>query len=317
MGNSVAMGDTVFAENNKNTFSFLLEKNLRLINSNIDLINTAYYGFNSWQEYVEAVRYFNNYHDYDDLPKPKLILSIGGIQDFWQFTKYLINSSQEIERKYTQANGFMLNKKTFNFASQLEIVERGNPLQNLGLFIKSNISFYKNISNINYLYALKRGNLLNKQEKEFFYDKDIVSIESILYNLNLNKEEYEEIIETAAQSTVRNINALSNLIDKNSFVYIYMPSRFSSLKEKQKYKLEEFNIEGFQLTNIQLSFLEKDYKKTLIKLLKINKIKYLDYSDMGEYYSWFNDNSHLSIEGSKKMSEKISKDLINKLSITN
>ena len=68
LGNSVAMGEGLYSRNNVNTFASQLEYNLREKHENIDLINAAYSGFNSWQEHAETARYFNSSFLYQDLP---------------------------------------------------------------------------------------------------------------------------------------------------------------------------------------------------------------------------------------------------------
>ena len=89
LGNSVAMGEGLYGSNNAKTFASQLEKNLRNFNPKIDLINAAYAGFNTWQEHVETFRYLNSEPFNDDLPRLRLIVSFGGIQDFWNFMRLL------------------------------------------------------------------------------------------------------------------------------------------------------------------------------------------------------------------------------------
>ena len=108
LGNSVAMGEGLYSRNNINTFASQLEIHLRQINSNIDLVNAAYSGFNSWQEHLETVRYLNSEPLFDDLPKLSMIVSFGGIQDFWNFLRLLVNSDIKTTNDYRVANGMMI-----------------------------------------------------------------------------------------------------------------------------------------------------------------------------------------------------------------
>ena len=89
LGNSVAMGEGLYGFENEKTFASQLEKNLRNENPKIDLVNAAYAGFNTWQEHVETFRYLNSEPFNDDLPSLDLIVSFGGIQDFWNFMRLL------------------------------------------------------------------------------------------------------------------------------------------------------------------------------------------------------------------------------------
>ena len=89
LGNSVAMGEGLYGFDNKKTFASQLEKNLRNFNPKVDLVNAAYSGFNTWQEHVETFRYLNAEPFNDNLPPVNLIVSFGGIQDFWNFMRLL------------------------------------------------------------------------------------------------------------------------------------------------------------------------------------------------------------------------------------
>ena len=85
-GNSAALGHPILElGNHQNTFVNLLEKSLRDEDKSIDVVNLSFYGFNSWQENVELVRYLNSNSNHNDLPDPYLVASVGGIQDFWDF----------------------------------------------------------------------------------------------------------------------------------------------------------------------------------------------------------------------------------------
>ncbi|OUL43275.1 hypothetical protein B0W81_04750, partial [Prochlorococcus sp. HOT_208_60] len=97
LGNSVAMGEGLYGFGNEKTFASQLEKNLRNKNPKIDLVNAAYAGFNTWQEHVETFRYLNSEPFNDDLPPLELIVSFGGIQDFWNFIRLLSENNRNID----------------------------------------------------------------------------------------------------------------------------------------------------------------------------------------------------------------------------
>ena len=99
LGNSVAMGEGLYGFNNEKTFASQLENYLRIKEPSIYLVNAAYSGFNTWQEHVETFRYLNSEPFSDDLPKADLILSFGGIQDFWNFLRLLSNFNNDKEKK--------------------------------------------------------------------------------------------------------------------------------------------------------------------------------------------------------------------------
>ena len=63
-------------------------------------ISAAYSGFNSWQEHAETTRYLNSSFLYQDLPDINLIVSFGGIQDFWNFLRLLVNEDIKTTDNY-------------------------------------------------------------------------------------------------------------------------------------------------------------------------------------------------------------------------
>ena len=126
LGNSVAMGEGLYGFDNEKTFASQLEKNLRNRNPKIDLINAAFSGFNTWQEHVEAFRYYNSEPYQDDLPSANLILSFGGIQDFWNFIRLLTINNNGKKTKYSFANSMMIDKNNIKYINFLTSSSLGN-----------------------------------------------------------------------------------------------------------------------------------------------------------------------------------------------
>ena len=97
------MGEGLYSKENKKGFASQLEENLRDLDKSIDLVNLAYSGYNTWQEHLETARYLNSEPMHEDLPQVDIIISFGGIQDFWNFLRLL--ASNEKEDRYEYANG--------------------------------------------------------------------------------------------------------------------------------------------------------------------------------------------------------------------
>ena len=114
LGNSVAMGEGLYGFNNEKTFASQLETSLSEKDTSIDVVNAAYSGFNTWQEHVEAFRYLNSEPFHDDLPYPDLIVSFGGIQDFWNFIR-LLSKNDAKRKEYSFANSMMIDKNNIDY----------------------------------------------------------------------------------------------------------------------------------------------------------------------------------------------------------
>ena len=119
------MGEGLYGFENEKTFASQLEKNLRNENPKIDLVNAAYAGFNTWQEHVETFRYLNSEPFNDDLPRLRLIVSFGGIQDFWNFIR-LLSRNDGKRNEYSFANGMMIDKNNIEYINFLTSSSLGN-----------------------------------------------------------------------------------------------------------------------------------------------------------------------------------------------
>ena len=77
LGNSVALGYPVTHQGIfEKSFVNLLEKELIKKDELIDIVNLSNHGFNSWQENVQLVKYFNSNNNFYDLPNIKLVASL-------------------------------------------------------------------------------------------------------------------------------------------------------------------------------------------------------------------------------------------------
>ena len=237
LGNSVAMGEGLYGFNNEKTFASQLEKNLRYENPKIDLINAAYSGFNTWQEHTETFRYLNSEPYSKDLPPLGLIVSFGGIQDFWNFVRLLSNYDEK-NNKYSFANGMMINKKNIEYIDFLTSSSQGNIRSGLIAFLNSirkRSSVFVYIDSLRSRYKVKPGIYEKKQLTiSLETNKKNKNLREVLkQRLNIDYEEYERIKNYAIQSSLRNISATANLNLKNKYIYVYAPNYFSSLSEDQ------------------------------------------------------------------------------------
>jgi hypothetical protein len=325
LGNSVAMGEGLYGFDNEKTFASQLEKKLRNKNPKIDLVNAAYSGFNTWQEHVETFRYLNSEPFNDDLPPLKLIVSFGGIQDFWNFIR-LLSESNRNKNEYSFANGMMINKTNIEYINFLTSSSQGNIRSGLLTLldsIRKSSNFISYIDNSRSNNKVKPGtyerkqltvnleaNLKNKTLKEILEQR-----------LNLDFSEYEKIKNYAIQSTIRNLSSTANLNLDNKYIYVYAPNYFSSLSEEQlngqnyEYLIGIKHLVGNpifppKILEREMHLIEKDYRETLSKEIEKNgKIIYIDYSQEAESSSWFLDYSHFTEFAASKLSLKLAEDI--------
>ena len=326
LGNSVAMGEGLYGFNNKKTFASQLEKSLRNENPNIDLINAAYSGFNTWQEHVETFRYLNSEPFDDNLPSLKLIVSFGGIQDFWNFIR-LLSKSDGDTNDYSFANGMMIDKKNIEYINFLTSISQGNIRNG---FIAFRNSIRKRSNFLTYIDDLRSRNKLNPGT----YEKKqlTINVETNVKNnnlrevlekrFNLDYKKYEMIKNYAIQSTLRNISSTAILNLENKYIYVYAPNYFSSLSDDQlngqnyKYIIGIKHLVGDpifppKILEREMYLIERDYRETLSKEISKNKkIIYLDYSLKAEGRSWFLDYSHFTEFAANKLSSKLAQDIL-------
>ena len=325
LGNSVAMGEGLYGFDNEKTFASQLEKNLRNENPKIDLVNAAYAGFNTWQEHVETFRYLNSEPFNVDLPPLKLIVSFGGIQDFWNFIRILSESNRNIN-EYSFANGMMISKNNIEYINFLTSSSRGNIRS--GFLVLLN-SIRKSSNFISYIDDLRSNNKI----KSGIYERKqlTVNLEANVENktlkevleqrLNLDFAEYEKLKNYAIQSTLRNLSSTANLNLDNKYIYVYAPNYFSSLSEEQlngqnyEYLIGIKHLVGdpifpLKILEREMYLIEKDYRETLSKEIEKNrKIIYIDYSQEAESINWFLDYSHFTEFAASKLSSKLAGDI--------
>tara|TARA_A100001035_G_scaffold233524_1_gene196243 strand:- start:37 stop:1314 length:1278 start_codon:yes stop_codon:yes gene_type:complete len=326
LGNSVAMGEGLYGFDNKKTFASQLEKNLRNQNPKIDLINAAYSGFNSWQEHVETFRYLNSEPFNDDLPPLGLIVSFGGIQDFWNFIR-LLSKNDEKKIEYSLANGMMIDKNNIKYINFLTSSSQGNIRSGFIAFLNS---IRKNSAFLSYIDNLRSKNKV----KPGFYEKKqlTIKLESNIKNMNLREvlekrlnldyEEYEKIKNYAVQSTLRNISSTANLNLDSKYIYVYAPTYFSSLSERQlksndyKYLIGTKHLIGnpvfpLKILEREMHLIEKDYRETLLSKIKRNKkIELIDFSQKAENTNWFIDYSHFTEFAANELSSMLAIEIL-------
>ncbi len=326
LGNSVAMGEGLYGFDNAKTFASQLEKNLRSFNPKIDLINGAYAGFNTWQEHVETLRYLNSEPFNDDLPPLELIVSFGGIQDFWNFIRLLSKKNNNRE-EYSFANGMMIDKNNIEYINFLTSSSQGNIRSGFIAFLNS---IRKNSNFLSYIDDLR----FNNKVKPGIYEKKQLTInleapiknrnlrEVLEQRLNLDYEEYEKIKNYAIKSTLRNISATANINLESKYIYVYAPNYFSSLSEKQlksndyKYLIGIKHLIGnpifpLKILEREMHLIEKDYRETLLSAIKRNKtIEVIDYSQKVENTNWFLDYSHFTEFAASKLSSMLAIEIL-------
>ena len=326
LGNSVAMGEGLYGFNNENTFASQLEKYLRDRDPSIDLVNAAYSGFNTWQEHVETIRYLNSEPFHNDLPSANLIVSFGGIQDFWNFIRLLSTSNDVKEKKYSFANGMMINKTNIEYINFLTSSSLGNIKSGFSSFInslKTSSHFLSYLNSLEFFKKIKPGFYEKKQLTiDIEFSTKNKSLKEILNErFDLNIDEYEKIKNYAIRSTIRNLSSTSNLRIDSKFIYIYAPNYFSSLSEDQlngnnyKYLIGIKHLIGNpifppRVLEREMHLIEKDYRETLLREInKSNSITFIDYSQIAEATNWFFDYSHFTEFSASKISSILAEDI--------
>ena len=326
LGNSVAMGEGLYGFDNEKTFASQLETNLRNKNPKIDVVNAAYAGFNTWQEHVETFRYLNSQPFNNDLPPLGLIVSFGGIQDFWNFIR-LLSKNDGKRNEYSFANGMMIDNNNIEYINFLTSSSLGNIRSGLIAFLNS----IRNSSNfLSYINDLRSRKIV----RPGFYEKKqlTINLETNIKNknlreileerLNLDYEEYEKIKNYAIQSTLRNISSISNLNLNSKYIYIYAPNYFSSLSDEQLKNDDYTYLIGIKhligkpffplkILEREMHLIEKDYRETLLSEMKMNRnIAFFDYSQKAENTNWFIDYSHFTEFAARELSSILAAEIL-------
>ena len=260
------------------------------------------------------------------MPSLNLIVSFGGIQDFWNFMR-LLSKNDEERNEYYLANGMMIDKNNIDYVNFLTSSSLGNIRSGFITFltsIRKSSNFLSYIDNLRSTNKVRPGiyerrqltlnvetNIKNKNLKEVLEQK-----------LKLDIAEYEMIKNYAIKSTLRNISSTANLDLNNKYIYVYAPNYFSSLSNEQlngqnyKYLIGIKHLVGNpifppKILEREMYLIEKDYRETLAKeIAKNRKIIYIDYSLEAESTSWFLDYSHFTEFAASKLSSKLSKDIL-------
>ena len=326
LGDSVTQG--VLSSGNNYIFSSLLQKKLE--KDNYKVINLAFSSFNSWMENAELNRYLNFHKGDKNLPSPEVVISLGGIQDFWRFVNNLENRVSNNYSFYKDSYGLMMSDRFIKYSTDIFSVMEGNILNSFEvLFSSIKVNFLKNSSSAQLLRELK-NNLITKKEitlKDRFsnmeisnkeYKKKINASQLITEinksnNIKISSERYIYLRNLSIDSLVRNLKSNIAILDKKKFVYVYSPSMLSTLPVDPKYReilLLTPDKSVFDFYTLQL--IENDYRKNLLnKISSIENLYLLDYSKIinNSHSSYFNDNSHFTDKGHELVSEKLHEDL--------
>ena len=325
LGNSVAMGEGLYGHGNKKTFGSQLEFNLRDKDQSIDLINAAYSGFNTWQEHSEMVRYLNVEPFYDDLPALNMVVSFGGIQDFWGFLRLLKNFQNSSTLEYAYANNMMIEKTNIDYINFLSSSSSGNIKSGLFAFINSIKSKSNSLKVLDRIYKKTFGNTKYNRRLELVINQNSSlpsdDLKEIIKNsFGLTFERYTKIRNYFVKSTIRNISASSNLLyPEIKYVYVYAPTFFSSLSKEDlnddKYVVGIKHLIGYpkfaiKIFESEMKIIERDYRNALLNEMdKIPHLNVLDYSGKAKSF-WFFDYSHFTEYAANQITINLSKELL-------
>ena len=310
LGDSVAQG--VLSSGNKYTFSSILQK---IINENelqFTVKNLAFSSFNSWMEHAELMRYLSNHKMYEDLPSPKIIISFGGIQDFWRLISKIDHSGQLLRSPYIKAINLMLSEKNILYALKSTSAREGN--------IKNGLQVMATSLKMNWLKYSRIANLIRDTKKILSSNsikKDFINIR--LKNANkiniktlhgfMGSDEYNFLVDSVTSSVERNIRSSIGATPKSSYVYVYSPTKFSSPLNKDIDIEEIVKLSGNKSLDLySLKLIERDYRKLLLnKLVQIKGLKVFDFSQLPEENKkvQFNDYSHFNNEGNISIAKEL------------
>jgi len=331
LGDSVTQG--VLSSGNNYIFSSLLQKKIE--KDNYKVINLAFSSFNSWMENAELNRYLNFYKGDKNLPSPEVVISLGGIQDFWRFINNLENRVINKKNFYKDSYGLMMSDRFIKYSTEIFSVMEGNILKSLEvLFSSIKVNILKNSSSVQLLRELKNTVIIkkeitlknrfsnmeisNKKDKETINTRQLITEINKSNKIKISYERYIYLRNLSIDSLVRNLKSNIAILDKGKFVYVYSPSMLSTMPLDPKYRdilLLTPDQSVFDFYTLQL--IENDYRKNLLnKISSIENLYLLDYSKLinSSHSIYFNDNSHFTDKGHELVSEKLYKDLI-KLSI--
>ena len=333
-GNSLAAGFFPgVGEKNKNTFYSKFESKLRQTYPSIDVVNTSFSGFNSWQEHVEIARYMNSSPLHNDLPDINLVLSLAGVQDFWTFMGLITDTGNESRKNYKKANGTMISLWTISFTDIFTKAYEGSPFHGFKVFYTSLFTYIQEKTHTHYyikklvgadrgLIEITKGEIKNifsnEKKSEEISNNSFEKNEFIELNLQeiVNKkllisfEEYLKIRDYSINSVIRNIRATNALINDIPYVYMYSPTRFNSEISKREELSQNVRYKN-NLTMSDFQKLERDFREELLlRISSIKGIKVIDYAGIANYETWFLDNTHLNAYGQKKLAELIYDDTI-------
>tara|TARA_B100001250_G_C19804030_1_gene792409 strand:+ start:1708 stop:3012 length:1305 start_codon:yes stop_codon:yes gene_type:complete len=311
-GNSVAMGYPLTSTGDyHNTFVNRLERDLRLKDESIDIVNLSFPGNNSWQENIQLARYFNSEKTHYDLPsKIDLIASLGGIQDFWGFIGFIYDNKNKEKNNYYEANGFM-SVKLHDVAKKDLLIFWEKSAKALDGNIKAGIEMFShsliiNIRKNSNIYRLVRSLMIRSSALKVNSSKVDNDINNEILNkpfdlshivtqkLNITLNEYQIKKEVVIESVSRNIKSILALQAEPNVLFVYLPTRFGSSDVHENLEHRFFYRD---LSVKDLGVLERDYRDALTsKLSLINGVRVINLSTIGEDF-WFADESHYSLEG--------------------
>ena len=324
LGNSVAMGEGLYGYGNNKTFASQLELNLRKKDPTIDLINGAYSGFNSWQEHSEMTRYLNVEPFFDDLPSLDMVVSFGGIQDFWRFVRLIYNFENSSKLEYGLANNMMIEKTTIDYINFLTSSSSGNITSGFISFINSIKAKSRIIKLFDNFYSETFRKTKYNKKFELVINEYKISASNDLKDIiersfGMDFEKYKLIRDYSVKSTIRNLKATSSALYPGiKYVYVYAPTYFSSLPDdgfKNKYVVGIKHLVGFpkfslKIFESEMSIIERDYRNVLMReIKKIPTIVLVDYSKEAKSF-WFFDYSHFTEFAANQISAKLSGQLL-------
>jgi hypothetical protein len=331
-GNSFAAGwHPNVGLQNENTFYSKLEKSLRNDQFNIDVVNISFSGYSSWQEHIEIARYLNSAPIKNNLPKVKLLISLGAIQDFYNLIDLMRYKNDAFRKEYLNANGIMTKIDTIKYTQDFLNANEGSPISGFKIFIDSISAYLQKKSHSYYylsnIYPFKKNpisflkyqvkGIVGREKWEEFRGRKVfkqqygLNFEQILEEKFLTSpSDYLVLRDYLISSVVRNIKATKGLIGDIPYIYVYSPTVFNSEVEGNILKKVIYSHNKLTLEDIQK--LEKDFRDELLAKIKmIPGIRVIDYAGKANYKTWFTDFTHLNGNGHQKMYELLYSDIYN------
>lgn len=290
LGNSGAMG--IFSSNNQTSLSGQLESQLRQHNRHVDLINVSFHSFNSWMEHAELMRYLNAQPTHPELPAPKLVVSYGGVQDFWRFIQILHSEKEGKQPSYQDASWLMLDQKNLAYAATATRAMEGDLGQATKVFLNAVLETVRRNSRIMEALRQSRTGVATNSAEKGAAAKAAANHQqlntaaartprkgssstlaskreqTVAHLFKLEPWQYRRRRDEIINSITRNVRASTAALNGIPYLYVYSPTIYGSELGHDFVNRVHTIPGGIRLSGQQIQLLQQDFKEKLLTQLE-------------------------------------------------